>query len=356
MTLSFRLAVLNPGGRDPEQHFPDGAGNPDAPRTPPHPPVNYHAYAACVGGAFYADSTAALATGDPVLLLLRRDLKPGWRCLQRLKAAGRTVAVTFKEAGAMQVAARLTSPADLRLLESIVALADGCLSPTPWLAEFFRGMRPASDTGGAGKDIAFIPTPYSVDDPRWDFSAPLAQRRGIFVGTREPETASRQHLAALLAARRLHTRTGEPVTVFNTDGRRGAKWLSALGFAADGCNGLRMVTGPVPYTVYLREMAKHKLVFQLDRSAVPGQVAGDALLCGLPCVGGDGAVETLAFPAFSGVGREPAALVELAASLLTDSARYEQACGESRELAMKTLSYRAIAARLAAFFEGLPKN
>lgn len=42
-------------------------------------------------------------------------------------------------------------------------------------------------------------------------------------------------------------------------------------------------------------MARHKIVLQLDRSHVPGQVAGDALLCRIPCVGGDGAIERITF-------------------------------------------------------------
>ena len=128
----LKLAVLNPGGRDREQTFPDGAGKPDDP-TVPHPPINYHAYAACTGGSFHVSTAAALATGQPVLLLLRRDLSGGWRALQQLKQAGRTVAVTFKEAGAIQVAARLTSLKDIELLTRIVATADGCLAPTTWL-------------------------------------------------------------------------------------------------------------------------------------------------------------------------------------------------------------------------------
>ena len=40
--------------------------------------------------------------------------------------------------------------------------------------------------------------------------------------------------------------------------------------------------GTESYPDYLREVARHKIVLQLDRSRVPGQVAGDALLCRMP--------------------------------------------------------------------------
>ena len=57
------------------------------------------------------------------------------------------------------------------------------------------------------------------------------------------------------------------------------------------------------YPDYLRDVAKHKIVLQLDCSHVPGQVAGDALLCRIPCVGGDGAIERIAFSKTCGEGR-----------------------------------------------------
>ena len=111
--------------------------------------------------------------------------------------------------------------------------------------------------------------------------------------------------------------------------------------------------GPLPYLEYLRTMARHRIVFQLDRSGVPGQVAGDALLCRLACVGGDGAVEQIAFPDLAGHDKDPARLVEIAAALLSDPARYEQACRDGQARALESLSFRAVAARLTAFYEEL---
>ena len=304
---SFSLAVLNLGGRDPEQHFPAGAGQPDTPGSL-HPPVNHHAYAACSGGSFHVRHDKTLATGRPVLLLLRQDLGPALRCLRRLKKAGRTVAVAFKEAGSAQVAERLAQGANLRRLVAIAEQADGCLASAPWLVNFFSALRTAP-ADGPDDTVRFLPTPYPVDDPRWNFSVPPAQRRGIFVGTREFGVPSRQHLRAVVAARTLHAMTGEPVTVLNPEGRQGAKTLTALGFSPKEDAALRFVRGPLPYTDYLRFMARHKIVFQLDRGGVPGQVAGDSLLCRVPCVGGDGAIERVVFPALAGHDNEPDALI-----------------------------------------------
>ncbi len=347
----FILAVVNPGGRDPEQHFPGGAGSPDAPGVS-HAPINYHAYAACTGGSFHPQANSALVLNRPILLLLRRDLKGAWKCLRRLKKFNRPVAVAFKEAGAAQVAARLTGGADLRRLTDIVDLADGCLAPVPWMVDFLASLRSTPPTERAGT-VAFLPTPYPVDDARWNFSIPPAQRHGVFVGTREFATPSRQHLRALLAARGLHRTTGESVTVLNPEGRAAAGALAALGFSKRPDSPLRVLPGPLPYTEYLRVLARHKLVFQLDRSGVPGQVAGDALLCRVPCVGGDGAVEQVAFPELNGLRREPDELSALAAALLTDSDRYDHAWRDAQARAAQELSFRVTAERLTHFYRTL---
>ena len=322
LRANMQLAVLNPGGRDREQRFPDGAGAPDA-RA--HAPVNYHAYAACTHGGFFRDAKTIPGDMRAVLLLLRKDLKTALTAVKTLKAGGRTVAISWKESGQHQVAQQLDSAANLALFREICALADGALSSTPELVRLYIG---------AGTNVSeFIPTPYPVDDARWDFSRPLSERSGIFIGTREWDVPSRNHAAALLRASAL----GVPVTVFNLDGRTGRKKLDALGFAS-----LHVIEKKLPYPDYLREMAKCRVVFQLDASAVPGQVAGDALLCRMPCIGGNGAVDRSAFD-------ESADL----ATMLRDDAAWRAAVGASQARARASLSFAACAERLRKFFSTL---
>lgn len=318
----MQLAVLNPGGRDCEQRFPDGAGVPDASI---HAPVNYHAYAACTRGGFFRDARAIPHEMRAVLLLLRNDLKPALAALKTLKADGRTVAISWKESGQHQVAQQLDSATSITLFREICALADGALSSTPELVPLYRA---------AGARLAkFIPTPYPVDDPRWDFSRPWPERSGIFIGTREWDVPSRNHAAALLRACSLDV----PVTVFNLDGRAGRKKLSTL-----GCASLRVIERKLPYPDYLREMNKSRVVFQLDASAVPGQVAGDALLCRMPCIGGNGAVDRVAFDGSADLG-----------ALLDDDTAWRAAVESSQARAQSSLSFAVCAGRLERFFSGL---
>ena len=335
------LAVLNPGGNDPEQHFPDFAGTPD---EATHAPVNFHAFAACTGGAVYRRDQAIPADVKHVVLLLRGDLKTCRNALLELRRAGKTVAVSLKEAGAFQVAALLGKADKLRLFQEICQRADAAIATVPDLVPLYLG---------AGARCAeFLPTPYPVDDVRWDFSAPPEERRGIFVGTREFATPSRNHLAALLAVQQLAGPLQEPVTVFNGDGWSGRRMLARLQFP-DGL--LRVIEKRLPYPRYLRLMAQHRLVWQLDASAVPGQVAGDALLCRLPCVGGNGATERLVFPELCGHGRTPEQLFDLAARLLEHPHDAQETVARALVFAREQLSFAAVAPRLEAVFERLAR-
>jgi hypothetical protein len=337
----MKLAVLNPGGRDPEQHFPDGPGAPD---EKAHPPVNYHAFAACTGGAFFRKDQAIPSGQKEVLLLLRSDLKSARQAIIELRRAGKTVALAWKEAGAFQVAAQLAKPAKLRLFQEICARADGAIATTPDLVPLFlaAGVRHAE----------FIPTPYPVDDPRWDFSTPFEERRGILVGTREFGTPSRNHLAALLTLKQLASSMYETVTLFNCDGWGGRRLIERLGYDE---RLLRVIEGRLPYPRYLRVLAKHKLVWQLDASAVPGQVAGDALLARVPCVGGNGATERLAFPDLCGHGRGAELLFDLAARLMEHPHDCEAVMQQALENARATLSYAAVTKRLEEFFRRIAR-
>src|SRR5260370_38103284 len=103
----FRLTVLNPGARDQEQQFHDL----HAPGEGAHPPINFHAFAACTHGAFQFSPRRASAEDTPVLLLLRSDFRASERALSELKKQGRTVAVSLKETGRHQIAQQLRDQA-----------------------------------------------------------------------------------------------------------------------------------------------------------------------------------------------------------------------------------------------------
>jgi hypothetical protein len=339
---NFRLTVLNPGGRDPEQQFHSLPG----PGEGAHPPINFHAFAACTFGAFHRDARSAIAEGTPVLLLLRSDFRASERALADLKKQGRTVVVSLKETGLHQIAQQLCNPAKLSRFMKIVVEADGCIATTPEAAEIYQRVRSKRDPA----TVAFVPTPYPIEDEQWNFSVPGAEQSGIFVGTREWDVPSRNHLAALLVARHLCEATDEPVTVVNLDGRKGRLLLGELKFPRGK---VRLIEKSKSYPDYLRDMAPHKIVLQLDRSHVPGQVAGDALLCRIPCVGGNGALERIAFPKACGEGRAISEIGSIALDLLKNPDRHEAIVGESKEHARARLSFEVVRSQLAKFLAQL---
>ncbi len=228
----------------------------------------------------------------------------------------------------------------------IVAQADGCLATTPEAAQIYSRARGKCDPA----TVAFIPTSYPLEDRQWNFSVPPDQQSGIFVGTREWDVPSRNHFAALLVARQLCEATGEPVTVVNLDGYKARRLLAELKFPAGK---FRVIEEEKSYPDYLREVARHKIVLQLDRSRVPGQVAGDALLCRIVCVGGDGAIERIAFPRTCGEGRTIDEITSIALDLLKNTSSRAALVVESQWRALERLSFPAVRAQLSEFFARL---
>src|SRR5436309_11772654 len=186
---NFRLTVLNPRGRDRQQQFQNLPG----PGEGAHPPINFHAFAACSLGAFHFNPRSAIAEDTPVLLLLRSDFRASERTLSDLKKQGRIIAISLKETGLHQIAQQLCNRAKLARFMKIVVEADGCIATTPEAAEIYQRVRSKRDPA----TVAFIPTPYPVEDRRWNFSVPANEQSGIFVGTREWDVPSRNHFAEI---------------------------------------------------------------------------------------------------------------------------------------------------------------
>src|SRR6266403_2436316 len=342
---NFRLTVLGPGGRDPEQQFHSWP----APGEGVHPPINFHAFAACTFGAFHRDTRGALDEKTPVLLLLRSDFRAPERALTDLKKEGCTVAVSLKETGLHQIAHQLRDPAKLSRFIKIVTQADVCIATTPEAAEIYQRIRSKHDPA----TVVFIPTPYPIEDQRWDFSMPRNEQSGIFIGTREWDVPTRNHFAALLVARQLCEATGEPATVVTLDGRKARGLLDDLRFPEGK---LRLIEKRKSYPDYLRDVARHKIILQLDGSHVPGQVAGDALLCRIPCVGGNGAIERIAFAKTFGEGRTITEIASMAPDLWKNPDLRAAIVAESQERALEQLSFQAIRSQLARFFAQLAQK
>jgi hypothetical protein len=343
------LAVLNPGGRDATIDYAHGPGQPDAPG---HPPVNYHAYAAATGGAFFDRTDRVLAQRDrfhAVLVLIRGRVSVSLKAVRDLKAAGLPVIVSWKESGPYQISEQLRSTRALEAYQDLLTLADGVLSPTAvlpprwgWLsAEAFE------------RKTRFLPTPYPLEYPDWDFGIPVSERRGIMLGTRQFFVPTRNHLQALSRCAVLSEELNTTVTVINGDKRAGRRLLRQLESSFPESR-LKIVDRPLSYGHYLRLMASHRLVYQLDRSYVPGQVAGDAALGRTLCAGGNSALEEVIFPDLADDGSGSLEAVdERIRLLMTDHTAYETAVAESRTRAIERAGYAVVAGHLAGFLRDL---
>ncbi len=132
----FSLAVLNPGGRDPEQHFPAGAGQPERPaarirrsittptrrarRLVPRPTRQDARHGPSRAAAPAPGPRPGLALPAPA----EKSRAHGGRQLSRKRVPRRSPTALLHGR---------TFDGSRRLLD----LADGCLAPTPWLMDFF---------------------------------------------------------------------------------------------------------------------------------------------------------------------------------------------------------------------------
>ena len=337
---NFKLTVLNPGGNDPDQYFPDYAGEVD---SSVHAPTNFHAYAACTGGAFLRSVKNAISLNQPVMLLISHHQKRCYNALKKLKNAGLTVAVSLKETGSHQFAGEFVNIKSLSLLKQIITLADGVIAPTEALVPVYRALRPKSTL----ESVRFIPMPCPVKDKRWNFSIPLEKREGIFLGTRELKTSSRNHIAALIILSGYIKHHKVKLGLINKDGKLLWQIIKEL----DIPKSLVEVQIPLPYPDYLRYMSKHRIVVQLDQSMVPGQVANDTVLSRMICVGGNGTIDQMVFPEFCGRFHCRQDLLEKIHKLLNDDIYYKKSLAAAQEKAVELISYPRIAESLQEFFK-----
>jgi hypothetical protein len=326
------LAVLNAQGRDHDQSFAEELPSRD---SGVHAPINYHAYAACTGGAFYQNTDLASRHRN-VLLLLRGDLRAARKAFAALKAKGCVVAIALKEAGTHQVAQRLSHPKTFSYFGELAANADLCLSSTPDLVPLFSCFC---------RRVVYLPTPYPIDYPAWNLALPILERSGIFLGTREFSVPSRNHLLALGAARL----TSYPVTVVDEGTPVTRSLLQSLRYPPEQLTVLPWL----PYPQYLEVVRRHRIVLQFDQSRVPGQVAGDALLCRVPTVGGNGAIEREVLSELNGDGRSFSELVQLTFRLLQDDLFYTRQVERMTAVAQEKVSFGAIRAELIKLFPGI---
>ena len=328
----MRIIVANIGGNDPSIDYRDEKALTTG--YTGHAPINYHAYAAATGGQFVSalpDLDEVDPDGTVVCLLLTRKLRGCLQSLRAIQERGFQVYVAWKECGNFQVQQVLDSNSRIDLYREILETAEGV---------FYTSLDPPFLGGGNAKRLL---TPYPVDLEDWDRSIEFEKREGIFLGTREWFAPGRCHGQGLSLALKLAERSGTHVTVINRDGKRGKKLYDAAFGRSLFSGQLKLVEGRQPYLDYLDLMARHRLVFQWDRSGVPGQVAGDALLCRSICLGGNSAIELEIY----GHYLDSKLASEHADRLMQDASFYERQVHDSQQGAKERLSF-------AAFRETVP--
>ena len=328
MNDDIRLEVLVPQGRDVHVDYADGVPSPG---SHAHEPINFHAMAAATGGGFHVSLDTIAPDRRHVLVLITRRARGLEEAVATLVDRGHSVYLSWKECGRHQLDEWHSTNVNRSLVERLDDRAAGWIAPSPAAIDHLRALGPRAP-------IHRLPTPYPIDEPSWRRHAlPASERGGIFIGPREFGVPTRRHADAItIAARLARARPGLSITVINGDGWRGA-WK--LWRATGGLNVCSFP--PMSYKAYAEMMSRHRLVLQRDESGVPGQVAGDALLAGLPCLGGNGMIDQLVFGHLPSAGDDAGTVAEAVLRLLDDDDHAEEVMRVARQRAMDEVSFSA---------------
>lgn len=236
--------------------------------------ISWHSLSACLGTEFFVFGKPGWegALKYPcVLLLVHRDLEEVLPIVQKLKTMRKKVFISFHENLATFL--NYVDQTDGQFAfqyRKLVQLAgnQSCLGRGN--ETFFSGV---ADLKCEGLNHA-----YPFDEWMHAFSIPVEDRRGILIGTRTMHNwQPRNSLAALMKAQILWM--DEPITFLNEDG---SQWPARLGGTQ-----VTVLPGPLSYENWLRLIGQHQVVYHEDVCGTFGQVAGDAALVGVPCVGGN---------------------------------------------------------------------
>jgi hypothetical protein len=296
-------------------------------------PAFIHSYAACTGGSVLTNLRKVPA--GPVLIVLRKtNLRRASAAIDELRKRGSKILIALAGTSSHDIANTLGDTTRWEFFRTICSRCDLALAQVEDLVPFFN-------KAGSPR-TEFLPIP--IDFESAPAPKPLAELRGIFVGTREFRIPARRHLEAVTHADSLSRLLQIPLAVLNSEGRDGGMLLKDF----QRRNPLfYIIEAPITRSDFLDVLRLHRIVWQLDTTSAPGRIASDSILCGLPCVGGNGTAERLAFPAVCGPRPAPQ-LLESAERLLTDDAFWSETVGFSREKTLAELAYGAVSARISA--------
>lgn len=314
------------------------------------PLISYGAWAACTDGKIVSDADMLGDDLPDMVIILHRPCRHAhcMSSLRYLQDRGVTTGVCIQEAGMSQIQHDYSDPQRFTGLVEIMRRVDFAVFSS-------ASAKPIGEVITPGRCHLLSP-PIPMDDPRWNYlrTAPEGcERGGILVGTRQMHITSRNHLHGVFAAVSAARDLDVPVTLIERPNQDLVSLLKAVGGVpirpARPHESLHKLGFMVryhlqritPHLAYLDELRKHKVVFQMDGSAVPGRVAADAVLADIPVVGGNGTNEQIAYPDLPHDPMHASVMVDETKRLFLDEGYFDSIVSKARMIATQKLSYAA---------------
>ena len=212
---------------------------------------------------------------DHILVMVKDDPKELFPLISKLKLMKKTVGIAFHENG-NYFSLKANDLAWLHELKSLVEMGDYFWNLNVPLEEFFSQVF----------DVPIFSCWHAFPhDWNHGFTVPIENREGIFIGTRTlSQNLKRNTLFSLGVANKIAAENKTFATFFCED-KIDLKFMQSY-LINLGLENTRIIPGPLPYESWLKLIATHKVLFQMDASDTLGQVVGDAVLVGVPSVGG----------------------------------------------------------------------
>ena len=241
--------------------------------------VSWHSIPAAFKTEFYVynkEGWQGIFKWDHVLVMVKDDVDQLIPLITKLKMMKKTVGIAFHENGNYFSTKASASLEWLQQMKSLVEMSDYFWNLNVPLEEFFQSIF----------DVPVFSCWHAFPHD-WDhgFTVPEENREGIIVGTRTlNQSLKRNTLYALGIADKVAAENNTFSTFFCED-RLDLKFIQNY-LKELGLENTRVIPGPLPYESWLKLIATHKVLFQMDNSDTLGQIVGDAAMVGVPSVGG----------------------------------------------------------------------
>jgi len=335
-----------------------------------HPPTCFHSFAAATNGMvvnLHDSQTDIDKLSSCDMVLIHANVNPllAIDVSYRLKELGKVVLLSYHEnIKALNNIHYMWPNYTIEFIETLeTGFIDALLFSTPLkgklLWEFISER--------ASKPVEYCPTTCAC--PRLEnILTPIDKRKGIIIGTRHFDIEiTRNTLQNLILTAKLSNQYDVPVTfVFANIDPSFSHHIDDWYKVFDKQSNFNLICGNkhivhrvnhiLSYLDCVRLISKHRICINLDWAMSQGDVPGDCMWVNVPCIGGNGNIQDIAFSSIKVDDTNLDQVYDTCGQLLTDDNLYGQVCFDIEQKFLQNFTYDIARQRLTEIYNKYRKN